>query len=108
MAENRDHYKVQSKKDMVDFENKNRLEGALLTDALPKHVKGHDKHHLETTYVKDYTHPYPELLGQKSIKTVRNSFYLNLFFLLHLWRKNEIKINFLSLTVENNDQVRSS
>lgn len=56
------------------MENKARLEAFLQTEALPKHVEGHDKHHLETTYVKDYVHPYPELIGQKSTKAVNHEF----------------------------------
>lgn len=71
LAENREHFATQSKKEMIDLENKARLEAMLNTDVLPQHVVGHDKHHLETTYGKDFIHPYPELLGQKSQKTVR-------------------------------------
>ena len=70
LNENREHYRTQTKKEMVDYENKTRLEAWLKTDTLPKHVTGHDKHHLETTYGKDFTHPYPELIGKKSEKTV--------------------------------------
>lgn len=61
---------------MVDMSNKNRVNekldsyGSDLASVLPTHPPGHNKHHLETTYVKDYVHPYPELLGQKSAKAV--------------------------------------
>lgn len=78
LAENRDHFKTQSKKDMIDYENKARLEAWLPTDALPKHVIGHDKHHLETTYGADYVHPYPELMGEKSEKAVSVILYVEI------------------------------
>lgn len=54
LAENREYFQAHAKKDMIDLENKARLEAWLQSEPLPKHVVGHDKHHLETTYVKDY------------------------------------------------------
>ncbi len=60
---------------MIDELNKERLDAQLerygnLTTATPSHKAGHDKFHTETTYHKDYVHPYPELLNQKSELTV--------------------------------------
>ena len=64
-----------SSKQMIDELNKQRLEANLeaygnLVQSTPSHIKDHDKRHLETTYNKDYYHPYPELLNQKSELTV--------------------------------------
>jgi hypothetical protein len=74
---------------MIDIENKSRLEATLdsygeqrsALSSLPRHAKGHDKHHLETTYHADYVHPSPELAGQKSIKAVRVVSLLAFFYL---------------------------
>ena len=61
---------------MIDGVNKERLDASLeaygnFLQSTPAHKKDHDKYHVETTYHKDYVHPYPELLNQKSESTVR-------------------------------------
>lgn len=66
-------------KKMIDEQNKERLEANLeayanLNQATPAHKSGHDKFHSETTYHKDYVHPYPELLNQKSELTKNKEF----------------------------------
>ncbi len=62
-------------KQMVDMKNKDRLNDRIdsynnIKDSLPSHKEGHNKFHLETTYNKDYTSPFPELQYQKSEKKV--------------------------------------
>jgi hypothetical protein len=37
---------------------------------MPTHAEGHDKHHLESTYNKDFINHNPELADQKSQKAV--------------------------------------
>ena len=76
-------------KQMIDAQNKERLDANLelygnFNKSTPAHKAGHDKHHLETTYHKDYVHPYPEIMGQKSELTV------GLFFLLCQIRSSRI------------------
>lgn len=63
---------IDPKRDMVDINNKERLMENLdlNSNALPKHKSGHNKHHLETTYKKDFTNPNPEFEGLKSQKAV--------------------------------------
>jgi hypothetical protein len=68
---------------MIDGVNKERLDANLeaygnFLQSTPAHKKDHDKYHVETTYHKDYVHPYPELLNQKSESTVRKK-QLNFF-----------------------------
>ncbi len=62
-------------KEMVDMQNKGRLDANLasygnLKDSLLMHQEGHDKHHLETTYNKDFEHPNPEMINFKDEKMV--------------------------------------
>lgn len=64
-----------SSKNMVDSLNKDRLNAQIdaynnLKQALPSHKPDHNKFHLESTYKKDYEHPYPEKMYQKSEKMV--------------------------------------
>ncbi len=62
-------------KEMVDESNKARLNMNInnygnLADSCLMHQKGHDQHHLETTYNTDFEHPNPEMLNYKDEKMV--------------------------------------
>ncbi|RNA15264.1 hypothetical protein BpHYR1_012983 [Brachionus plicatilis] len=67
---------IDPKRDMVDMNNKDRLLENFdpNSSALPKHQPGHNKHHLETTYKKDFLNPNPELEGVKSQKAQKIEF----------------------------------
>ena len=69
-------------KEMIDVNNKIRLDRNMnnygnLGDSCLTHNKGHDQHHVETTYTKDFAHPAPEMLNYKDEKMVTNYIYLN-------------------------------
>lgn len=62
-------------KEMIDMQNKGRLDTYLnnydnLKDSILMHQEGHNKHHLETTYNKDFEHPNPEMINYKDEKMV--------------------------------------
>jgi len=63
-------------KEMVDENNKSRININIsnygnLTDSCLMHKKGHDQHHLETTYNTDFEHPNPEMLNYKDEQMVK-------------------------------------
>ena len=50
---------------MIDMSNKEIAKksiDAYGANLLPRHTKGHEKYHLETTYKKDYIHHNPHLI----------------------------------------------
>jgi hypothetical protein len=60
---------------IIDETNQHRLNVTLgfypyKKNLMPTHAEGHDKHHLETTYHKDFTNHNPEFANQKSQKAV--------------------------------------
>lgn len=66
-------------KEMVDEKNKTRLNQNLdtygnLENSINQHKKDHDQQHLETTYNKDFAHPDPVMLHQKSEKMIQRDF----------------------------------
>ena len=66
---------VDSTRKMIDEDNFARLETNLnsngnLNTSLLSHKRGHDQHHFETTYNKDFEVPIPEHFGQKGEKAV--------------------------------------
>jgi hypothetical protein len=66
-------------KPMIDQHNADRLAANLdnydsLKRAIGTHKLGHDQHHLETTYICDYVHPYPEKQNEKSEKAKNAEF----------------------------------
>ena len=70
---------------MVDLQNKNRLDSLLenygnVNKSLSQHRLGHDKHHLETTYVADYKHPSPGTVTQAKSDAQVSDLHLPAFF----------------------------
>lgn len=66
-------------KEMVDMQNKGRLDANLdmygnLKDSVLMHQEGHNQHHVETTYNKDYAHPDPEMINHKCPKMIQREF----------------------------------
>lgn len=66
-------------KEMVDMQNKARLDINLnnydnLKDSVLMHQEGYNKHHLETTYNKDFEHPNPEMIDYKDEKMLKREF----------------------------------
>jgi len=71
--------KIDTVNEMVDMENKGRLDANLdiygnLKDSALIHKKGFNQHHLETTYKTDYEHSMPELVNHKCDKMIKKEF----------------------------------
>lgn len=66
-------------KEMVDATNKSRLDRNMdgygnLAESCLMHKKGHDQHHVETTYTNDFAHPAPEYVNHKDEKMIKREF----------------------------------
>lgn len=71
---------VDTKKKLIDINNKDRLMENLNSTALPKHQSEFNKHFFETTYKKEFPNTFTEIKSEKSQKAVSLivKFYNNL------------------------------